>query len=62
MPFKLANASVALLGVVVLVASGAISWTDLSSYRPAWDLLIWLSILFSMCTALAEYGVIQWLR
>jgi DASS family divalent anion:Na+ symporter len=53
---------VALLGVVVLLASGTLTWDDLASHRPAWDLLVWLSILFSMCTGLADMGVIKWLR
>lgn len=61
-PFPLSNASIALLGVVVLLISGALTWTDLVTHRPAWDLLVWLSILFSMCTALADLGVIKWLR
>ncbi|KIZ00173.1 Putative malate transporter yflS, partial [Monoraphidium neglectum] len=61
LPIKLANASVALLGVVVLLASGAITWDDLAGHRPAWELLVWLTILFSMCTALADFGVIKWL-
>lgn len=61
MPFKLANASVALLGVVFLVGTGAIKWDDLLAYRPAWELLIWLTILFSMCTNLTDLGVIKWI-
>ncbi|GBF92341.1 2-oxoglutarate malate translocator [Raphidocelis subcapitata] len=60
-PFPLANASVALLGVVVLLATGAVGWDELSSHRPAWDLLVWLSVLFSMCGALTQFGVIKWL-
>lgn len=61
MPFPLSNASVALLGVVVLLFSGAMTWDDLVSYKPAWDLLIWLGIIFGMCAALADFGVIAWL-
>lgn len=45
-PFKLSNASVALLGVVVLLASGAITWSELLEHKAAWDLLIWLSFCF----------------
>ena len=62
LPFPLSNASVALLGVVVLLAAGAVTWEELSGHRPAWDLLVWLSILFSMCSQLAQLGVIKWLR
>jgi di/tricarboxylate transporter len=46
----------------VLLLSGAVTWADLAAHRPAWDLMMWLSILFSMCTALAEFGVIKWIR
>lgn len=41
---------------------GGVTWDELASHRPAWDLLVWLSILFGMCTALAEMGVIKWVR
>jgi hypothetical protein len=29
--------------VVVLLASGAITWDDLAGHRPAWELLVWLT-------------------
>ncbi|KAI8464937.1 MAG: Sodium/sulfate symporter [Monoraphidium minutum] len=59
LPFALSNASVALAGVVVLLATGAVTWDDLAGHRPAWELLVWLSILFSMCASLADMGVIK---
>lgn len=60
LPFKLSNASVALLGVVLLLAGGAVTWDELAAARAAWDMLVWLPVLFSMCAALADFGVVKW--
>lgn len=59
-PFKLSNASVALLGVVVLLASGALTWDDLLAHKSAWDLFIWLVVLFSVCGAMSKQ--VRWQR
>lgn len=48
----------ALLGVVALLASGVLSWSDCLAEKSAWDTLIWFSVLVGMSGALANLGVI----
>ena len=52
--------SVALIGVVILLISGAQSWKDMLENAAAWDTLIWLGGLLTMANLLLEYGFIGW--
>ena len=51
---------VALLGIAVLLASGAEKWRDLAGTWGAWDALVWLGGLLTMANLLRDYGVIEW--
>jgi DASS family divalent anion:Na+ symporter len=53
--------TVALLGVVVLLITHVISWTDAVSEKGAWDTLVWFAVLLSMTGALSKHGVMTWL-
>ncbi len=52
---------VALLGVVVLLATNILTWTDVKQEAGAWDTLIWMGTLISLATFLTKLGVIPWL-
>ncbi len=51
---------VALLGIAVLLATGAERWRDLAATWGAWDALIWLGGLLTMANLLRDTGVISW--
>ena len=50
-------ASVALLGICVLLLSGVLNWEDVLRERGAWDVFIWYGGLVRMAEALGETGI-----
>lgn len=50
-------ASVALLGICVLLLSGVLTWEDALTERAAWDVFIWYGGLVRMAGALSETGL-----
>lgn len=48
----------ALVALSILLLSGVLSWDDCLSFTPAWDTLLWFSLLVSMCNALASSGLV----
>lgn len=46
-----------LIGVCALLLTGVLSWEDLISERPAWDVFIWYGGLVRMAEALGETGI-----
>ncbi|WP_265571407.1 DASS family sodium-coupled anion symporter [Sphingomicrobium nitratireducens] len=51
---------VALLGIAVLLFTGAQRWRDMAGTWGAWDALVWLGGLVMMADHLRETGVIDW--
>ena len=51
---------VALLGVGLMLAAGAITWKDVLEERGCWDALIWFGGLVGMATMLGRLGLIKW--
>ena len=51
---------VALLGVGLMLAAGAITWEDVLAERAGWDALIWFGGLVGMATMLARLGLFKW--
>jgi len=51
---------VALLGVLILLLSGAEKWEDITGNREAWDAFVWLGGMVSMAGALKATGFIAW--
>ena len=51
---------VALLGIAVLLVTGAEKWRDLAGTWGAWDALVWLGGLLTMANLLRDTGVIAW--
>lgn len=50
----------ALLGLVILLVTGVLSWDDVLAERGAWDTLVWFSALVMMASYLTELGVVPW--
>lgn len=46
-----------LIGVCALLLTGVLSWNDVISERPAWDVFIWYGGLVRMAEALGETGI-----
>ncbi len=51
---------VALLGVGLMLAAGAITWDDVLGERGCWDALIWFGGLVGMAAMLGRLGLIKW--
>jgi DASS family divalent anion:Na+ symporter len=59
-PLNLHTTSTALLGLVVLLATGVLTWDDVLGETGAWDTLVWFSALVMMASFLTELGLIPW--
>ena len=53
--------AVAMLGVVVLLVTGVLDWSDATNEKSAWDSLVWFSIMVMLSGFLAEFGTIKWI-
>lgn len=51
---------VALIGVLILLLSGAQKWEDITGNKEAWDAFVWLGGMVSMAGALKATGFITW--
>jgi DASS family divalent anion:Na+ symporter len=52
-------ATVAMLGICVLLLTGVLSWEDLIAERAAWSVFIWYGGLLRMAEALGRTGITQ---
>lgn len=51
----------ALLGVVLLVVRGVVSWDDILANRRAWDTVMWIATLVTMASGLVHVEFVPWL-
>lgn len=49
-----------IVGLVVLLVTGVLTWEDVISERSAWDTMVWFAVLFMMASALNQYGLITY--
>jgi DASS family divalent anion:Na+ symporter len=49
-----------LLGIVLMVIAGVLTWQDIIQEQKTWDIFIWFSILLMMATFLSDFGLIDW--
>ncbi len=54
------STTAALVGLAVLLVSGALSWNDILHEKGAWNTLVWFAALVMMATYLNELGLIPW--
>jgi DASS family divalent anion:Na+ symporter len=59
-PLGIHTTATALLGLVVLLVTGVLSWEDVLRERGAWDTLVWFSALVMMASYLTDLGLIPW--
>jgi DASS family divalent anion:Na+ symporter len=59
-PLGIHTTTTALLGLVVLLSTGVLSWEDVLKETGAWDTLVWFSALVMMASFLTELGLIPW--
>ncbi|HEY8722050.1 anion permease [Pengzhenrongella sp.] len=61
MLFGMSATTTAIVGLVVLLVSGVLTWEDVTMEKQAWDTLVWFAVLVMMATQLNELGLIPWL-
>jgi DASS family divalent anion:Na+ symporter len=59
-PLNIHTTSTAMLGLVVLLVTGVLTWEDVLNEKGAWDTLVWFSALVMMASQLTELGMIPW--
>jgi len=59
-PLGIHTTATALLGLVVLLVTGVLTWEDVLKETGAWDTLVWFSALVMMASFLTELGLIPW--
>mgnify|MGYP001817669841 CR=1 FL=1 len=59
-PLGIHTTTTALLGLVVLLVTGVLTWDDVLNETGAWDTLVWFSALVMMASFLTELGLIPW--
>ena len=52
--------AVAMFGVVALLVTGVLEWSDAVNEKGAWDSFIWFAVMVMLSGALAELGTIRW--
>lgn len=50
----------ALLGVVLLLVTGVLTWDDVLKEKSAWDTVVWFSALVMMANYLNKLGIVAW--
>lgn len=51
---------VAILGLGALLMTGVLSWNDVITERPAWDVFIWYGGLLQLAAVLSQTGITDW--
>jgi len=59
-PLGIHPTATALLGLVVLLMTGVLTWRDVLAESGAWNTLVWFSALVMMASFLTELGLIPW--
>jgi DASS family divalent anion:Na+ symporter len=57
---KLDATVVAMLGVSAMVATNVLEWKDITEEKGAWDTMVWVGSLLTLCTGLVRLGLIPW--
>ena len=53
--------TVTIVGVLLLILTGVLSWDDAISEKSAWDTMVWFALLLSLSKQLETLGVMQYL-
>ncbi|OOM80835.1 DASS family sodium-coupled anion symporter [Clostridium sp. BL-8] len=55
------STTVAVLGLVVAISTGIVSWKQFTGKKEIWDLLIWQGSFMMMSSQLNKLGVVDWI-
>jgi divalent anion:Na+ symporter, DASS family len=58
--FALHSATVAFLGLSILLITNVLTWEDVLNEKAAWDTITWFAALVMMASYLKKLGLIQW--
>ncbi len=58
--FHVSSVTATVVGLLVLLFSGALDWSDVTGERTAWDTLVWFACLLTMASFLNTLGFIPW--
>lgn len=58
--FDVKATSAAILGLVLLLLTGVLTWDDVIKEKNAWDTFIWMAILIMMSEQLEQSGMMKW--
>ena len=59
--FKINATTTALLVIILMIASKAITWNDFLSNKSAWATFVWFGTLVAMASGLNNVGFLKWL-
>lgn len=59
--FNLDSTTVAVLGMVTIIAAGVVTWKEFTGKSGTWDLFLWLGAFMMMAGQLNKLGVIGWI-
>jgi divalent anion:Na+ symporter, DASS family len=58
---NLDSTTVAVLGLIIIVSTGVVSWKEFTGKSGTWDLFIWIGAFMMMAGQLNKLGVINWI-
>lgn len=58
--FALHSATVAFIGLSILLITSVLTWEDVLKEKAAWDTIIWFAALVMMASYLKKLGLIEW--
>jgi DASS family divalent anion:Na+ symporter len=58
---NLDSTTVAVLGLIIIVSSGVVSWKEFTGKSGTWDLFLWIGAFMMMAGQLNKLGVINWI-
>ena len=58
---NLDSTTVAILGLVIIISTGVVSWKEFTEKSGTWDLFLWLGAFMMMAGQLNKLGVINWI-
>lgn len=50
----------AMVGLIILLASGVLEWKSLVKIDTAWETFVWFCVLIMLANLLKDYGVLTW--
>ncbi|WP_294183285.1 DASS family sodium-coupled anion symporter [uncultured Clostridium sp.] len=59
--FNIDATTVSVLGLVILIGSGIVSWEEFTGKKEIWNLVIWLGAFMMMAGQLNKLGIIKWM-